>query len=161
MTTNLLMTPTRAINFAKIMPLLKSEQKSTLVVSRPGRQRLELTTIKRNTDLQLRSRTAPRHAPKLTQLETNTLSVPRTSGTISRAAGIADLETIGVAELRLPFGMPRFVNVATLKRMLRAKRSDVLLRREGERWEIAVDRSKVDLLDDSVEFRLGSIQIFS
>ena len=63
--------------------------------------------------------------------------------------------------MAMPLGMPRFVNAATLKRMLNAERSDTLLRKAVDGWEICEDSLKVDLLDDSVEFRLGAIQIFS
>jgi hypothetical protein len=85
----------------------------------------------------------------------------RASGVISRAFGATKLETIGIAELELPPGMPRFVNAATLKRMLKADQSDLLLKRTRERWEVCDDSLHVDLLDDSVEFRLGAVQIWS
>ena len=87
--------------------------------------------------------------------------MPRASGVVSRALGTSELATIGIAELDLPPGMPRFVNTATLKRMLRADASDLLLKRAGERWEVCDDSLRVDLLDSSVEFRLGAIQIWS
>jgi hypothetical protein len=57
--------------------------------------------------------------------------------------------------------MPRFVNAATLKRMLKAKSSELLLKRTGDRWSVCDDSTRIDLTDDSVEFRLGEVQIFS
>ena len=97
----------------------------------------------------------------LKDLERHVFPVSRTVGTFSRAAAVADLQPQGRADLELPFGMPRFVNATTLKQMLKAKRSDVLLRRVGSQWEICDDSQRIDLRDASVEFRLGAIQIFS
>ena len=53
------------------------------------------------------------------------------------------------------------MNVDEIKKMLKAKRSELLLRRTGDRWEICEDSSRIDLMDDTVEFRLGAVQIFS
>src|SRR5262249_54068236 len=89
------------------------------------------------------------------------LVVPRAAGIFSRLAGLLPSETDGATEISVPFGTPRFVNVATLKRMLKAKSSDVLLKRVGEQWEICENSHRVDLRDGSIEFRLGAIQIYS
>jgi hypothetical protein len=45
--------------------------------------------------------------------------------------------------------------------MFKAQRSELLLKKVGERWEICEDSTRIDLTDDSVEFRLGAVQIFS
>jgi hypothetical protein len=45
--------------------------------------------------------------------------------------------------------------------MLKAKGSELLFKRVGERWEICENSTRIDLTDDSVEFRLGAVQIFS
>ncbi|HZP17925.1 MAG TPA: hypothetical protein VFB00_08175 [Terriglobales bacterium] len=105
---------------------------------------------------------APVPAPTAMKLiETEEFSIPKVTGVLSRAAGISELSATGSAHMRLPLGMPRFVNVATLKRMLKAKRTETMLRRVGDQWEVCEDATQVDLLDDSVEFRLGAVQIFS
>ncbi len=64
-------------------------------------------------------------------------------------------------ELELPFGMPRFVNVATLKAMLGAEADDTLFRKSGVRWEPCEDSHQVDLKDRTRLFRLGKVQIYS
>jgi hypothetical protein len=57
------------------------------------------------------------------------LSVFRGTGIASRDLGTADLNLSGVAYAKLPFGMPRFINAATMKKMLKAKRSELLFKR--------------------------------
>ena len=64
-------------------------------------------------------------------------------------------------ELEVPFGAPRFVNATTLKAMLSAPDSDLLLRKVGKQWEICPDSFEVDLMDASQVFRLGKLQIYS
>jgi hypothetical protein len=156
----LLATPTRVINFAQIMPLAEREPRKISLFVQPQSGSVALAPSRRPLPLALRRRLAPRPA-NLKPLAAEIFRVLKTQGSLSQAAGVAELATTGIADVRLPMGMPRFVNVATLKRMLNAKRSDTLLRRAGDRWEIAEDGVQVDLLDDTVEFRLGSIQIFS
>jgi hypothetical protein len=156
--------PARVVNFATILPLVKpAETRLSLVASRERPAGIRLVpTSRRTTPAQLRLERPPTgRRARLTQLETKRFSMRRASGVVSRALGTSELATIGVAELDLPPGMPRFVNAATLKRMLRADASDVLLKRTGAGWEICGDSLRVDLLDSSVEFRLGTIQIWS
>jgi len=100
-------------------------------------------------------------AANLAKLPTQTFKVPTVQGTLSPVAGTSNLAPVGTAEMNLPPGMPRFVNAATLKRMLKAKSSALLLKRIDGRWEVVENSGRIDLLDDSVEFRLGAIQIFS
>lgn len=108
-----------------------------------------------------RSQPPTRRSLRLVRVEDRRFIVSRASGSMSRALGTANLETIGVADIDLPPGMPRFVNAATLKRMLRAATSDVLLKRSGRQWTVCEDDVRIDLLDDSAEFRLGAVQIWS
>jgi hypothetical protein len=63
--------------------------------------------------------------------------------------------------LERPFGMPQFVNAATLKAMLGAGTSDVLFRLVGRHWEICPDSFVVDLDNKTVVFKLGQVQIYS
>jgi hypothetical protein len=98
---------------------------------------------------------------KIRQLKQKRFSMPRSTGAISRLAGIANVQDSGVADLDLPFGMPRFVNAATLKQMFRASPADLLLKKCGVGWEVCENSLIVDLTDDSVEFRLGPVQILS
>jgi hypothetical protein len=155
-------TPVRTVNFAKIVPLFKTAASVELVLSRTSSQDVQL--LRRGNvhgkDLQLQWSMAGKPT-ELKELQTTTFSVEQTSGVISRAARSAELKNVGTAEMDLPYGMPRFVNVATLKSMLKAKLSDVMLKKIGDWWEICGDAMVVDLLDDSVEFRLGQVQIFS
>jgi hypothetical protein len=63
--------------------------------------------------------------------------------------------------LERPFGMPQFVNAATLKAMLGARTSDVLFRLVGRHWEVCPDSFVVDLDNRTVLFKLGRVQIYS
>ena len=153
--------PARIVNFAKIQPLFAPITGAELVPSRSPAQEIQLGPGRALSKTELLQLSRPGSKAKLAEMKTATFAVTKTSGTISRAAGSAELQAVGIEDLQLPFGMPRFVNVATLKRMLRAKRSEVLLKRSGERWVVCDNSTRIDLLDDSVEFRLGAVQIFS
>lgn len=154
--------PVRVVNFAKVLPLFQPVDGASLMpLSRPvqsahlmGRTELQSVTLK--------SRPTRGLSPaKLQKHETRKFSVTKATGTVSPIAGTENLKTAGVADLDLPFGMPRFVNAATLKRMFKAHRSDLLLKKMGERWEVCENSNRIDLADDSIEFRLGAVQIFS
>lgn len=155
--------PTQVVNFATILPLAKATDKRVNVIAsreQPAGIRLIPTSPGRPAQLRFAKPVSGR-GERLTQIEARRFSTPRASGVISRAFGASMLTTVGVAELDLPPGMPRYVNVATLKRMLRADASEVLLKRGGDRWEVCGDSLQVDLLDGTVEFRLGTVQIWS
>jgi hypothetical protein len=65
-------------------------------------------------------------------------------------------------DVRLPFGVPRFVNAATLRTMAgRENGSSRLLKKIGNAWEFVADDSMIDLEDRSVQFRLGQVTILS
>jgi hypothetical protein len=64
-------------------------------------------------------------------------------------------------ELDIPTGLPRFVNAATLKSIVGASSSDVVLRKVGERWEICGDAYSVDLQDRTQVFRVRHLEISS
>ncbi len=154
--------PVRTINFAKIHPLFEPVTETSMLSLRGRASEMGLARRDSKPQLALARRPKGTLAPaKFQQIQTEALSVPRGTGTASRDFGTLDLSVTGTAEMKLPFGMPRFVNAATLKKMLKAKRSELLLRRTGERWEICEDSTKIDLTDDSVELRLGAVQIFS
>ena len=154
--------PVRVINFAKVLPLFQPVGRTSLMpLSRPvqsahllGKTELQPVTLER--------RPARRLSPaKLQKHETRKFAVIKATGTVSPIAGTEDLKTAGVADLDLPIGMPRFVNAATLKQMFKADRTDLLLKKVGERWEVCENSTRIDLTDDTVEFRLGAVQIFS
>jgi hypothetical protein len=64
-------------------------------------------------------------------------------------------------EVRLPFGVPRFVNTATLKRMAGGSRFDQLLKKVGTTWEFVADEVMVDLTNQREQYRVGRITILS
>ena len=66
-------------------------------------------------------------------------------------------------ELDIPVGLPRLTNVATLKAMVGAGSSDVVLRRDrnGERWEVCTDDYPVDLEDRTQVFKIREFAILS
>lgn len=152
----LLEKPTRTVNFASFF-ITKDDQPGML--SRRPAPKVRLKTHSAAPSVQL-AQPRTRRGARLAAITERKLPVERVSGRMSRAFGDS-LQTIGSAELKIPGGMPRFVNAATLKRMLRAAPSDTLLKRSGAQWEICENSTRIDLLDDSVEFRLGTIQVFS
>jgi hypothetical protein len=89
-------------------------------------------------------------------------AVQRTAGWISRIAG-QDLVTGSRIEIEVPLGSPRHISAATLKRMLKGKRSDQLLKKTGATWSICPDDLRIDLADTKTQFRfrLGQIAVYS
>jgi hypothetical protein len=154
--------PSQTLNFATILPLFQTPRQTGLAASRPASTDLQLATPGRFArgpgQLEL-SGLAPK--ARLQELKSGQFSIPTVSGVMSRAAGTADIKTLDMTHMDLPFGMPRFVNVATLKKMLKASRAELMLKRVRDHWEICENSLMVDLTDDSVEFRIGLIQIFS
>jgi hypothetical protein len=65
------------------------------------------------------------------------------------------------ADVGLPYGVPRKVNAATLKKIAGGRRSDRLLKKTPLGWEFVADDVMIDLSDSSVEFKLGRLTIFS
>ena len=64
-------------------------------------------------------------------------------------------------DVALPFGLPRRVRAATLKSLAGGHATDQLLRKTLSGWEFVEDSSVIDLSDNSVEFRVGRLTIFS
>lgn len=85
----------------------------------------------------------------------------RVQGWISRDFGGAHLSVRESIEVALPPGTPRYINAATLKRLLGGNRKDRLLQKSGDSWSICDDGTVVDLSDASVEFRLGPVSVYS
>lgn len=155
--------PVRVVNFARILATPTAPGKTRILTSPPPPRGLRLRNAHKvagPVSLQI-WRPGALPAAKLAPLKSSRFAVARTGGTLSPIAGTSALEPLGVAELDLPFGTPRFVNAATLKRMLKTKRSDVLLKRTGDSWEVCENSLRIDLTDDAVEFRLGTVQIYS
>jgi len=64
-------------------------------------------------------------------------------------------------EITLPYGIGRFVNAATLKRIAGGQAFDQLLRKTSKGWIFVLDSERIDLTDNAQEFRLGALTIFS
>ncbi len=66
-------------------------------------------------------------------------------------------------DLEIPAGLPRFTNVATLRRLVDASDTDIVFRRgQGQQaWEICSDDDRVDLEDRTQEFRVRQWTILS
>ena len=64
-------------------------------------------------------------------------------------------------DVGLPFGVPRYVNAATLKAMAGGKKFDRLLKQTGTDWAFVDNDTMIDLTDSSQEFKLGKLTIFS
>jgi hypothetical protein len=164
MKTECLMTashPATPINFAKMIQPLFASREGALVYPRIQTADVQLAPRFQSRDQALIL--APRNRPdaKMDALDSKTLIVPRVMGTVSPIAQTSNLQTAGVENLNLPLGSPRFVNIGTMRKMLNAKNSDLILKRNGSQWEIQEDHMRVDLTDDSVEYRVGDVQVFS
>jgi len=66
-------------------------------------------------------------------------------------------------ELDIPAGLPRVINLATLKAMVGAGSSDAVFRRgrDGKRWELCPDEYQVDLEDRTQVFKIREFAILS
>lgn len=64
-------------------------------------------------------------------------------------------------DVGLPFGVPRYVNAATLKAIAGGKMFDRLLKKTDAGWEFVNNNAMIDLTDGSQEFKLGKLTIFS
>jgi hypothetical protein len=64
-------------------------------------------------------------------------------------------------DVQLPFGVPRFINAATLRAIAGGRRSDQLLKKVGGAWEFVEDDTMIDLTNPREEFRLGRLNILS
>jgi hypothetical protein len=101
-----------------------------------------------------------------------TLSVAVTTGTsVPRPTHVPPLNTprrfpvasidLSRREVGLPYGVPRFVNAATLKAIAGGRPFDRLLKKTRAGWEFVPNDTRIDLTDASQEFRLGRLTIFS
>ncbi len=153
------MQPVRTVNLARVLPLFAPNPQTVLLTAR--RKQTATLLVRQGASQSLSLTPSARSAPRLEKLNAQPMSVEKVTGTISQLAGTSSLTPVGRAEMDLPPGLPRFINAATLKKMLRAKRSDLLMKRVGDKWEVLENSGRIDLHDDSVEFRLGAIQVFS
>lgn len=64
-------------------------------------------------------------------------------------------------EVRLPFGVPRFINAATLRVIAGGRRFDQLLKKVDGAWEFVEDDTMIDLTNSAEQFRLGRLTIIS
>ena len=64
-------------------------------------------------------------------------------------------------DVRLPFGVPRFVNAATLRAMAGGRPFDRLLKKVEDAWKFVKDETMIDLFNGTQLFKLGRITIYS
>jgi hypothetical protein len=87
-------------------------------------------------------------------------SAQHASGWVSRLVGHNLIDGRRL-EIELPIKTPRYTNGATLKVMLGARKSDLLLREEKHTWVICENDSRIDLLDRTVRFKVGPVAVYS
>lgn len=87
-----------------------------------------------------------------------TMAVPRLAALRRFPVASIDLSRRDIA---LPFGVGRYMNAATLKRVAGGRRSDRLLKKTASGWEFMENDAMIDLTDASQEYRLGRLTIFS
>jgi hypothetical protein len=89
-------------------------------------------------------------------------SIGKVSGSLSRQFGTSAIQGSDRVEIELPPGLPQFVNAETLKAILNAQPSELLLKKTSSgRWEICPDSIQIDLMNPSEQYRLGDVQIYS
>ena len=64
-------------------------------------------------------------------------------------------------DVGLPYGVPRRITARTLKQLAGGRWTDQLLRKTSAGWEFVDDSAMIDLADNSVQFKLGRLTIFS
>ena len=69
--------------------------------------------------------------------------------------------SVGGVTIDLPFGLPRYINAATLKALVRARPRDLLFRKAAQGWEICSDSQVIDVQDNTAVFRIGKVEILS
>jgi hypothetical protein len=87
--------------------------------------------------------------------------VPKQLAVLPRERHFPMVIDLSQADVRLPFGIPRFVNAATLHALAGGATAGRLLKKVGGAWEFVADETVVDLNDRSVQFRLGRVTIYS
>jgi hypothetical protein len=65
------------------------------------------------------------------------------------------------SEVGLPYGIPRYVNAATLKVIAGGRWIDSLLKKTRSGWEFVQNDALIDLTDGAQEYRVGRLTIFS
>ena len=106
---------------------------------------------------------ASRRMPTFPMLATRAIrgTVPRQLAVLPQQQRFLMTLDFSRAEVRLPFGVPRFVNGATLRAMAGGRPLDQLLKKVGDVWEFVEDDTMIDLTNGSEQFRLGRLTIFS
>lgn len=89
-----------------------------------------------------------------------TYSAQEASGWVSQVVGHNLIDGRRL-EIELPIKTPRYTNAATLKALLGAKASDLLLREEADTWVICENDARIDLLDRTVKFKVGPVAVYS
>lgn len=87
-------------------------------------------------------------------------SFKEVSGSLTNGGRTPTFQDQGQLEILLPKGI-RFVNAVTLKAMLGQAKTAVVLKRVGAAWKFLADTEIIDLTDDSQEYRVGEVQIYS
>ena len=64
-------------------------------------------------------------------------------------------------DVGLPYGAPRRITARTLKELAGGGRTDRLLKHTPAGWEFVEDAVLVDLSDNTQQFKLGRLTIFS
>jgi hypothetical protein len=64
-------------------------------------------------------------------------------------------------DVALPYGVPRYINAATLKVIAGGHRFDTLLKKTRTGWKFVEDDAMIDLKNSQQEYRLGKLTIFS
>jgi hypothetical protein len=113
--------------------------------------------------LPTRTTLRPKHTPNiaLTNIHVSTQQVTRVPVLAKpRRFPVASID-LSRADVGLPYGIPRWVNAATLKALAGGKPFDRLLKKTPSGWAFVADQTMVDLADKTVEFKLGQLTIFS
>jgi hypothetical protein len=152
-------TLTRKPIAAVLQPVKAKERQLTQVIAfRPRTTALQVLPQQSLAVFQPKAERRPQPMRKLP--DPRMFAAQQTSGSLSRLFG-EDLLEGGRIEIELPLGMKRFVTALTLKRLLKGKRSDTLLKNNGATWIICDDDLRIDLEDTQTQFRVGRVAVYS
>ncbi len=104
----------------------------------------------------------PAAMPGVRTLGAAKLPPPKTASIgIARNESLAD-GNIEKLDVNLPFGMPRFINIPTLRMFLRRPDFEpLLILTASGRWEVCPESHMVDLANPNIVFRVGPLTIYS
>jgi hypothetical protein len=131
----------------------------------PAQRHLEVPVVRFSAPppegLALRGRIGSRAPARLEDVPSRTRVVTHVpSLKAPRRFPVASID-LSRTDVALPFGIGRFISAATLKALAGGSPFDRLLKKTETGWQFVNNDACIDLQDNTQEFRLGQLTIFS